>query len=121
MFFGDRFYIGRKGETGEGGWGHHQAKKSVAVSGLYCRMALVGPRWPLSLPLCINRLTKTVLSPPISGSEAFPSLDEWSLAKNRDYCKLINGWVWVESQSCSGCCKGTCVKLRGDMVSLIHH
>ena len=58
MFFGDRFYIGRKGETGEGGWGHHQAKKSVAVSGLYCRMALVGTRWPLSLPLCINGLTK---------------------------------------------------------------
>jgi len=74
---------------------------------------------PIS-PSLHKRADKTVLAPPISGSETFPSLDEWSLAKNRDYCKLTDGWVWIESQSCGGCCKGTCVKLRGDMVSLIH-
>ena len=65
------------------------------MSGLSCRMALVGTGWPF-LPLH----EKTVLSPcraPTSGSEAFLHLDERSLAESYDYEMLVNGQVWFES------------------------
>ena len=50
---------------------------------------------------------KSVLSPcrvPISSSEA--SLDKQLPAESCDYCKLVNGWVWFESQMCRGWLQG---------------
>jgi len=32
----------------------------------------------------------------------FPSLGKWLPAECRDYCQLINGWVWFESWTCRG-------------------
>ena len=32
----------------------------------------------------------------------FPSLGDWLPADSHDYFKLINGWVWFESQMCRG-------------------
>ena len=32
----------------------------------------------------------------------YPSLGEQFPAECRDYCKLVNGWVWFESRMCRG-------------------
>jgi len=47
----------------------------------------------------------------ISGCEA--SLYEQLTAENCDYCKLIIGWEWFESQAYTDGSKGSCVKFGG--------
>jgi len=32
----------------------------------------------------------------------YPSLGERLPAECRDYCQLVNGWVWFESRTCRG-------------------
>jgi len=59
--FGDGFYMSRKGRTRGGGWVHRQVKKSMAMSRLSYKMALVGTGWPISL-LCMNGLRKLALT-----------------------------------------------------------
>jgi len=46
----------------------------------------------------------------------YPSLGEQLLAECHDYCKLVNGGEWFESQRCRGWCKAlvlALVKFRG--------
>jgi len=82
------------------------------MSGLKFRKILVGTGWAISLLLCTVGLTlKTVLSPcraSISSIEGFfCSLDWWLLAENADYYDLVNEWVCLESQICTGVAAGT--------------
>ena len=46
----------RKGGTGGGGWVHPKGANSMAMSGLICRMALVGTGRAISVPFGINGL-----------------------------------------------------------------
>ena len=55
-FFGDRFYVSRKGGTGGDGWVHPKDVNSMALSGLSFRDTLVGTEWVFSVLLCTNRL-----------------------------------------------------------------
>ena len=48
----------------------------------------------------------TPVGPLFLTMKGFPSLDEHSPAKSPDYCKLINGWEWFESQTCRGWLQG---------------
>ena len=78
---------------------------SVAVS----RSALERPRLVLSGPLFENeRAEKTFLE-----VKLFPSLDERLQTESSNYCKLINGWVWFESQTCGGWLKGNLCEVWG--------
>ena len=31
--------------------------------------------------------------------------------KKPDYCKFVNGWVWLETQTCSGCVASSALDL----------
>ena len=84
----------------------------MAVSVLSLRKILVGTGWGTSLPLHPNGLRKqSPYMTSISGSEA--SLYEQLTAESCDYCKLINGLEWFESQACTDGCRGSCVKFGG--------
>ena len=85
------------GGTGGGGWMHQKGANSKAVSWLRITNTLVGSGWATSRLLCTEQADKTVWphTAPISTQEAFLSLDEQLPAEIRDYCKFINGWVWV--------------------------
>ena len=48
--------LSRKGGTGGGGWVHPKGANSMAMSGLICRMALVGTGRAISVPFGINGL-----------------------------------------------------------------
>ena len=99
MSFGDRFCISRKGGTGGGVWVHPRGTNSAAMSGLSFRNTLVGTGWTISLILCTNRLENSPLTfdgPHFLQRRFFA----WLQAKSCDYCRLINGWMWFESQKC---------------------
>ena len=70
------------------------------------RNGLVGCGWAASVLLCTNELRKQsphlVGFPFLTGDLFFPSLVKQLLAERHDYCKLVNGWVWFESQTCRG-------------------
>ena len=82
---------------------HPKGADNMAVSGLSLRKDL---DWLWVGHFCPPMHKQGVLSPctaSIPDREAFfHSLDKHLLAKSRDYCKLINGWVWFESQTCRG-------------------
>ena len=86
--FGDRFCFSRKGGKWVG------APKGCKQHG--CFWAWLSTRWATSLLLCMNRLRKQC-----SGLVGPPFLSHGhSLAMSRDYCELINKWVWFESWIC---------------------
>ena len=58
---------------------HYQAEKSMAVSGLGCRMALVGTEWLVSL-LCMNGLRKQSSHLVEPAVKLYPSVDELAVA-----------------------------------------
>ena len=73
--------------------------ESMAVSGLSYRNALVGSGWATAVLLSTNRLKEQSSRParcPFPAGKPFPSLDEQLPAECRDYCKLVNGWVWFD-------------------------
>ena len=79
---------------------HPKGADSMAVSGLRFRNALVGPGWATTVLPCTNGLRNSPLT--LHGvnfrwGSLFSSLGERLPAECCDYCKLVNGWVWLES------------------------
>ena len=58
MFFGDRFCVSRKDETGGGGWVHPKGADSIAIFGLSFGNTLAGNGWAVSVLLYTNGLRK---------------------------------------------------------------
>ena len=97
MSFGDR--------TVGGGWVHPKCANSVVISGLSFRNTFVGAGRAASVLLRTNGWRKPsvhLVGPPFMAEKLCPHLHELLPAKRYDYCKLINGWVWFESQICRG-------------------
>ena len=78
--------------------------------------------------VCINGLRKQspYLRAHIFSSEVFFPVWISSSQPRADYCKLVNGWVWLESQMCRGWLREHLVKLEcwkpnssSDVVSLM--
>jgi len=78
-----------------GGWVHPKGADRMAVSGLRFRNALVGSERATVILLNMNRLRKQSSHRalcPFQRGERLP-------AECRNYCKLIDGWVWFESRT----------------------
>jgi len=76
---------------------------SMAVSGLHFGNALVGSELATAVLLCTIRLRKQSSCPAwryFQQGSIHPSLGERLPAECHDYCQLVNGWVWFESQLC---------------------
>ena len=58
MSLGDRFYVSRRGRTGRGGWVYLHGEKSITVSGLSNRKALVSTQGIISVLFGIGRLRR---------------------------------------------------------------
>jgi len=89
---------------------HPKGADSMAASGLRFGNTLVGSEWATAVLPCTNGLRKqSSCTAPISSREAC-IIPVW--ASDYDYCQLVNGWVWFESQTCRGWlyCKSTCVE-----------
>jgi len=82
---------------------HLKGADSMTTSGLSFRNNLVGSGWATAILLCMNSLRKLALQGVhFQLGSFFLSLGEWLPAECHDYCKLVNGWVWLESQMCRG-------------------
>ena len=101
MSFVDSICFSRKGRIGGevGGYTRRVQTAWLSLDSAF-RNALVGSGWAISILLCMNGLRKQ--SSHLHGvhfqqGSVFPSLGELLLAECRDYCKLVNRWLWFES------------------------
>ena len=99
MSLGLRFCASKKGGTGGGGWVpvHPKGVKSMTVSGLACRKALVGTGRAISVLFGINRLRNKpsyLVGPPFLAFTAhFSATPGWLFPR-----ALIESlWAWLES------------------------
>ena len=85
---------------------HLNDADSMAIAGLNFRNALVGSGWATAVLLCTNELRKqsmgTLYGAHFRWGSIYPSLSKWLPAECHDYCKLVNEWMWFESQTCRG-------------------
>ena len=128
MSFGDMFCFSRKGRTRGGEWVHPKGANSMTISG----SALETHSLALGCPPMQEWTEKTVLSlcrAPIYGREAFfPICMSSCWPRAVTVCKLVNKWVWFESQTCRGWLREHLCEVwgqkkpnrTGDVVSLIH-
>ena len=80
---------------------HPKGADSMAVSGLRFGNALVGSEWATAVLLCMKKNSPLALhGTHFQWGSLYPGLGEQLPAECRDYCQLINGWVWFESLTC---------------------
>jgi len=102
MTFGDRFSFSRKG--GVGG-----CNRRVQTAWPSLGSTLKTPWLALSGPLLSSYAWTGWENSPLAlhgnhfqRERIYSSLGKWLPAECRDYCQLVNGWVWFESQTCRG-------------------
>jgi len=106
MTSGDKFCFSRKGGIGGGGCVH---PKGADTAGPSLGSALKVPWLVLSGPLLSFYAQMGWENSPLAlhsthfrWGSIYPSLGERLPAECRDYCQLVNGWVWFESWTCRG-------------------
>ena len=105
MTSGDMFCFSRKGGIGGGGWVHTKDADSMVVSGSTLKtpwLALSGSMLSSYAQTGWENSALALYGTHFRRGSICPSLGKRLLAECRDYCQLVNGWAWFESQTCRG-------------------
>ena len=62
--------------------------------------AMVGTRWAISRPDCMDRLRKYLVEGWFPARKAAWALSGCMTSDSADHCMLINEWLWSKSQVC---------------------
>ena len=105
MTFGDRFCFSRKGGIGGGGWCTQRVQTTWPSLGSTLEMpwlALGGPLLSSFAWTGGKNSPLALYSTHFWWGSLYPSLGKQLQLECECYCKLVNEWVWFESQTCRG-------------------